>query len=329
MERKSRKFSYFVILVCALLIFAGALDKAAYAAKKFPTKQLRLIVPTPPGGGTDIMTRMLVKSAEPLLGKKIVVLNKAGGSGTIGTNAIVEAKPDGYTIGSLWNAPLTIVPHTLKITYTLDSFSYITWVNRGSVLFAVMSKFPAHTAEEFFEYVRKNPGLTYACDGVGNLIQFSGEKIFQKMNLKLRAVPYGGAGESIKALLGGHVDIYGGSAPPAIPHIKAGKVRGLFVTTVERARALPDVPGVKDLGCPETQTVLWRGIVGPKGIPSERLAVLEKAFRKAAQSQKVKDFLNKRGEEIVASSGKEFEEMVRAEYAGNAAIAKKLGFVKK
>lgn len=247
------------------------------------------------------MSRVLVNAAEPLLGQKITVHNKAGGGGTVGVNSILQAKADGYTLGALWNAPLTIIPHTLNVKYTLDSFSYKTWVNDGSVLFAVLSKFPARTADEFFKYARKNPGLKFACDGIGNLIHFSGAKIFQKMNVEIRREPYGVAGKSIKALLGDHVDIYGGSAPPAVPHIKERKVRGLFVTTVNRVKGLPETPGVEDIGCSqEDETVLRRGIIGPKGIPSERLAVLEKAFQQAAQSKKVRDFLNKQGEGVVA-----------------------------
>ena len=254
------------------------------------------------------------------------MINKPGGSGTIGTNEIAKARPDGYNLGCIWNAPLTMVPHVLKVTYTLDDFIYITQVARGALIFCVRSEFPAKTAEEFFEYVRKNPGkLTYANDGVGNLLQFSGERLFHALKVKLRPVPYAGAGESIKALLGGHVDVYGGSVPPALPHIKAGTVRAVFVTTRERISELPDVPCASDLGHPEDATFIWRGIIGPKRLPADRVAILEKAFREGAQTQKMKNYLKELGETVVASTGKPFEELVRSEFAAMTLVAKEIG----
>jgi tripartite-type tricarboxylate transporter receptor subunit TctC len=325
---KSKKFGYLGVLACAFVLSAvafGAADKAA-AQEKFPARAIEVIVPAPPGGGTDILSRILADAAEPFLGQKVVVINKSGGSGTIGVNAVVQAKPEGYELGCFWNAPLTMVPHVLKVAYTLDDFSYITQVSEGPMIFCVRSEFPAKTAEEFFEYARKNPGkLTYASDGVGNLVQFSGERVFHAEKVKLRMVPYGGAGESIKALLGGHVDVYGGSVPPAMPHMKAGTVRAVFVTTKERTAALPDVVAVSDLGHPEIATPIWRGIVGPKGLSPERIAILEKAFRQAAQTQKMKEKLMELGEWVVAYTGKHFEEHVRSEAAAMTAVAKELG----
>lgn len=329
MRRNKDKLRYFGVLVCVFFLFAAGLQTGAGAGEKFPKKSVKLIVPTPPGGGTDIMSRILADAAEPFLGQKLVVINKPGGSGTVGINVIVKARADGYTLGSLWNSPLTMVPHVLKVPYTLDDLTFITQLTKGAMLFAVRSEFPAKTAEEFFEYVRKTPGLTYAGDGVGNTAHFSWEKISQVKNAKLRLVPYGGAGESIKALLGGHVDIYCGSVPPALSHIKAGKVRAILVTTKGRVPVLPKAAGVSDLGHPEAATILWRGIIGPKGIPTDRIEILGKALRQGAQSQKMKDLMRKKGEEIVASSAKDFEELVRSEFAANAAVAKRLGLAPK
>ena len=307
-----------------------ALGTSAGSQEKFPTRPVNMIVPAAPGGGTDIMARILADATEPYLGQKIVVVNKVGGSGTIGVDAIFQAKPDGYTLGCVWNAPITMVPHVLRVNYNLDRFSYVSMVAKGAVIFCVRSEFPAKTAEEFFEYVRKNPGkLTYANDGVGNLIQFAGERMFHALKVKLRPVPYGGAGESIKALLGGHVDVYGGSVPPAMPHIKSGAVRAVFVTTRERIEELPDVVCASDLKHPEAATPIWRGVLGPEKITADRLAIFEKAFRQGAQTQKVKDHLFKLGETVVASSGKEFEDYAKAEAAAMAAVAKEIGLAPK
>jgi tripartite-type tricarboxylate transporter receptor subunit TctC len=244
----------------------------------------------------------------------------------VGLNYIARAKPDGYTLGGLWGAPVTMVPHVMKVAFTLDDFAYIAQVGSYASIFCVRSEFPAKTAKEFFDYAAKNPGkLTYANDGVGNSIHFSAERIFPAFKIKLRPVPYGGAGESIKALLGGHVDVYGGSPPPALPHVKAGTVRCLFVTTKERVELLPDVASMTDLGHPELDTPIWRGILGPKGIPSDRLALLEKAFLEAAQDEHFRNQMKELGEFISPAAAKDFERLVRTESAMMGTIAKQLG----
>jgi tripartite-type tricarboxylate transporter receptor subunit TctC len=244
------------VLLLAILVSAGA----AAAGAKFPARPVELIVPAAPGGGTDILARILAEAAEPFLGQKVVVINKAGGSGTIGLHAVTEAAPDGHVLGCVWNSPLTMVPNVLKVKFTPGDYSYVTLLARGPMLFAVRTEFPAKTAAEFFDHVGKNPAkYTYAGDGVGNIVHFSGERVFQAMKVKLRFVPFGGAGESIKALLGGHVDVYGGTVPPAAPHIKADKVRPLFVTSKERVDALPTVPSVRDLGKQVPDTYIWPG----------------------------------------------------------------------
>jgi len=323
---KQKKKIYIGCVILLVLSFFLINVNLINAAEMFPTRPVELIVPAPPGGGTDIMARILSEAIEPFLGQKMVVINKPGGSGTIGLSIIAQAKPDGYTLGCLWNSPLTMVPNMLKVSFTPDDYTYITTVAKGPMIFCVRSEFPAKTPQEFFEYARKNPGkLTYAGDGVGNIVHFSGERVFHAMNVKLRLVPYGGAGESIKALLGGHVDVYGGTVPPALPHIKAGTVRPLFITTKERIEALPDVIGVEDLGHPQVETYIWRGILGPKGIPIDRIGIIDKAVRQAAQTEKVKDQLKKLGEMTWVISGKQFEEQVRQEITAMATIAKQLG----
>lgn len=332
MKEKMKQFRYLGVLICAfILLCIMGLGKTVGAQEKFPTRPVELIVPAPPGGGTDVVARLLADVMEPSLGQKLIVINKPGGSGTIGLNAIGQSKNDGYTLGFVWEGPLTTVPQVLKVSYTLDDFSYLTWISKYGLLFCVRSDFPAKTAEEFFEYARKNPGkLTYASDGVGGGVHFAAETVFQAMKVKLRIVPYGGAGESIKAFLGGHVDVYGGPGTPAIPHIQAGTIRGIFVTTRERLEALPGVYGVSDLGHPEAETMCFRGIIGPKGIPGDRLAILEKAFRQATQIQKVKEYLLKSlAETVVASSGREFEELVRKEFAARVITAKEIGLAPK
>jgi tripartite-type tricarboxylate transporter receptor subunit TctC len=331
MRPKTKSFNYLSALVLVFSLFCMmGWGRAIAAEEKFPNRPLELIVPTAPGGGTDVAARFLADIAGPILGQKVIVINKPGASATIGLTAIAQAKPDGYTLGSVWNGPLTMVPQVLKVSYTVADFSYLTLTSKIGVVFCVRAEFPASTAAEFFAYARKNPAkLTYSNDGVGNATHFAAERLFQAMKVKLRPVPYGGGGEAIKALLGGHVDVYGGTVISALPHIQAGTIRALFVTTRGGADSLPGVPGVSDLGYPEAETASWRGIIGPKGIPPSRFTMLQAAFREAAQSQKVKEHMKGLGEAVVTSTEKEFEELARTEFATMAVTAKELGLVPK
>ena len=298
--------------------------------EKFPIRPLEIIVSTGAGGGADTTLRIVLNAIEPFLGQKAVVINKPGAVATLGHGLVARAKPDGYTLGLLTDGPLTQIRHVMKLDYTLNDFSYITNLVQYAGLWCVRSEFPAKNAEEFFEYARKQPGkLTYGMDGVGGIHQFAGERIFHAMKVKLRPIPYDNAGEVLKALLGGHIDVAGTVSNVALPHIKAGTIRCLFVTSRERMEGIPGAVGVSDLGHPEAETLNFRGIGGPKGISADRLAILEKAFRQAAQTDKVKDAIEKMGDRVVASSGKQFEDMVRSQDAVNATIAKEIGLAPK
>lgn len=326
MKRKMKTFGLFFMLAGVLFLMAGRSEEGFAQDAKFPSRTIQLNVATVPGGGNDITSRLIADVVSPILGQKLLIFNKPGASQTLGANETAKSKPDGYTLVTLSNAPLTLAHFVLKVPYTLDDFSYICWVNSGVMAIAVMEDSPLKSAEELFEFAKKNPRkLTYGGDGIGNNAQFAAEKVFQGKGAKVRFVPYGGTGDVLKALLGGHVDIYSGSLMPLIPYIKAGKIRPLFVSSSKRVNLLPNVPGTADLGLPNAAMYLWRGIVGPKGIPADRLAILEKALQQATLSPKVKAFFEEQGDEAVAASGKEFEKMVRAEAAENAIVAKQIG----
>jgi len=311
-------------------VLAAFLPLVVHGAELFPTKPIEIIVPTPPGGGTDIATRLLADVTEPILGQKLVVVNKPGGGGTVGVSAITQAKPDGYTLGGIWNAPMTMTPHSLQVQYTLDDYVPIVQITAAPIVFCTKPDFPANNGKEFIEALRKNPGkLTYGNDGVGGTVQLSGERIFRTQGVQLRPVPFGGAGETLKAFLGGHVDIYGGSIPPILPHVKAGKAKCLLLTSRERSDALPQAASLSDLGASQAATVLWRGIIGPKGLPAERVAILEKAFRQGTQAPKFQEFAAKQGELAVGSSAAAFTELIRSEYQAFAQIVKDLGLGRK
>jgi len=315
-----------VVLALAGLVGVGI--PALAADEKFPTRPINLIVNAGPGGGTDIVARIFAEALETSLGQKVVVLNKGGAAGTIGVNETAKARPDGYTLLIAPVSPFTMVPHVLQVPYTLKDFTYVTQITEAPLIYAVRSDFPAKTGKEFFDYLRKNPGkLTIGADGYGSIMHFAGARIFHAMGVKLRAVHFGGTGEIVKAFLGGHVDVCSGTVQALLSHVEAGKVRPLFSSIRDKVDIMPGMASVTELGIPEAETLSWRGIFGPKGIPEDRVAVLASAFKKAAEDTRVKGnpYLSpKTGEKLVHLEGKPFEEKVRAEQEAISKVIKQL-----
>jgi len=324
MQRSFARWSSLFVALAATLATAGV-----SAQEKFPSRPIEIIVPTAAGGGTDIAFRMLAEIAEPMLGQKVVVSNKVGGGGFIGMTAIVRAKPDGYTLGGLWNAPLTMTPHMQPAPYTPNDYTTLTLADSAATIFCTKSDFPANNGKEFIDVLKANPGkYTYGNDGVGGTLHLAAERIFSKMGAKARPVPFAGAGETLKNFLGGHIDIYAGSITPILPYLKDGTAKCLLVTTAKRVETIPQASSLADIGVPEAQTVLWHGLIAPNGVPAERMALLERAFRDAARSDKFREYMQTRGIEVNASSGAEFRKLIDTEYAAMGEVMKSLGLAK-
>jgi len=314
----------------ATVLALSILVPSATAQDKFPSRPIEMVIPTAAGGGTDISLRMLAEIVEPILGQKVVVVNKTGGGGTVGMAAIVQAKADGYTVGGLWNAPLTMTPHMLPAPYKTSDYTAVTLVTASPTILCVKAAFPADDGKAFIEQLRKNPNkFTYGNDGVGGTIQLATERVFSKLGVKARPVPFAGAGETLKAFLGDHIDIYGGSIPPILPYVKDQSTKCLMVTSAERNAVVPSAAGLDDLGVPNEATVLWRGIIAPNGVPADRLAMLQKAFSEATMSPKFKDFMQKRGEEAKGSSAADFRKLIDTEYEAMGKVMASIGLAKK
>jgi tripartite-type tricarboxylate transporter receptor subunit TctC len=312
----------------ALLACAGVIPVAAQ--ERYPSRPIQLIVPSPPGGGTDIFGRQLAELVEPILGQKLVVENKPGGGGTVGTTLVTQARPDGYTLGMIWNSPLTTSPHSLQVPYTPDSYTPIIQIGSSSYVLCTAPDFPAANGKEFIAHLKQNPGkYTYGNDGVGGTMQLAAERIFGEFGAKVRPVPFGGAGETARNFLGGHVDFYGGSLPPILPHVAAGKAKCLVLTSAANNPALPAASGLADLGAPGAETVLWWGVIGPKGLPADRVQAIEAAFRKAAESPRFKEVQQKQGATAVIRGSDEMAKLIRSEHAALGAVAQSLGLQRK
>ena len=320
----------------AMLVFGAALalpglaPRFAQAQEVFPSKPIELVVPIAPGGGLDATARLLAELLDPVLGQRVIVVNKAGAGGSIGLTYLAAAKPDGYTLGVVFPAPLTIAPHQSKLSYAPTDFVPITQLMGGTALiFCVKPDFPARNGKEFVEVVKKNPDrYTYSNDGVGAMVQLAGERIFRPLGMKLRPVPASGAAEALNLFLGGHVDIYGGSLEPIAGHIKEGKANCVISTSTAASPAMPNAATVTDLGMPERATENWRGLIAPKGLPADRQRLLETAVRKAAQSERFKALADRSNAVVVAGPSENFRVLIANESRDFAQVVQSLSLSK-
>jgi tripartite-type tricarboxylate transporter receptor subunit TctC len=296
------------LLSLATLTFAATTSTLPVMAQSYPTRPITLIVPAPPGGGTDVFARALAEIVEGTLKQKVVVENRAGGGGTLGVTQLVNAKPDGYTLAFIWNSPLTTSPHSLAVAYTPDNYRGVMSIGYSSYVLCAQPTFAASNAKEMIAKL-KEPGtrFTYGNDGVGGTMQLAAERIFSASGVKVRAVPFSGAGETAKNFLGGHVDFYGGSLPPILAHAKAGK-----------AKCLAD-----------KQTVLWWGLIAPSATPPDIASALEKAFTDAASTDKFKEVMTRQGATLDIKTGAATSDLIKAELVALGDAAKAAGIEKK
>jgi tripartite-type tricarboxylate transporter receptor subunit TctC len=299
-------------------------------AADFPSKSITVIIPASPGGGTDTFGRKVAEEAEKDLGQSIVIENRGGGSGSVGMSKVVTANPDGYTVGFVWNSPITTTPHSLNVPYKQSDYSALMSIGYSSYVMCAQPDFPASNGQEFLEVLKKNPGkYTIGNDGVGGTMQLASERIFAKAGIKVRQVPFKGAGDTAKNFLGGHIDLYGGSIPPIQQHAKVGKAKCLLLTSADRNAALPDASGLADVGMPNEETVLWWGLVVPAKTPAAVKARLESAFMKAAETQAVKDLMAKKGAINRPLDAAATNRLIAAEYQALEQVANSIGLQKK
>jgi tripartite-type tricarboxylate transporter receptor subunit TctC len=301
---------------------AALILAAASAALAEPIK---LIVPTPPGGGTDGFFRVLAKEATPFIKDPLVVINVPGAGGTIGVAQMVRSQPDGQTLAAVWLGPVTVSPHTMKVPYTPNDYIPIIQLTSAPYVFCVHPDFPATEGKSFVDELRKNPDkYTYGNDGVGGPGQLAAERIFRAMKVKARDIPFKGAGETMTAFLGKHIDIYVGSVPPILQYAQSGKAKCVLLSSADAIASLPSATGLRDLGIPDEETILWRAVLAPKGTPPAKIAELEAGFEKAANAPATRKFLEDAGEQLLIRKGTALRQYIDKEYEALGKLAKAL-----
>ncbi|MFK8083543.1 MAG: tripartite tricarboxylate transporter substrate binding protein [Granulosicoccus sp.] len=310
-----------------LLISATALLVSVQPTfAEYPERSIELTIPAGAGGGTDTSARKLAILLEEKLGTSIAVLNVGGGGGSVGASQFMQSKPDGYSLFATWNSPLTTVPQVQNVAYSLDSFTPIASTSETAYTLCVKSDFPADTGEQFLSELAGNPDkYTYGNDGIGGTMQLAAERIFQARDISAIAIPFGGASETLKNFLGGHVDIYGGSISTVLPYVENGEAKCMLVTSAADVPALPAAAGLAQVGLADQETLLWRAILGPKDLDPAIVDTLARVIDESVNDPGYVEFLATKGEVPNVVSGADLGARLQAEYDALAEVSAALG----
>src|SRR4051812_39027901 len=312
-------------VLLSLLLLVVSLEAAA---QSWPSKPLRLIVPFPPGGPTDLIGRTAAKILSDALGQAVVVDNRPGGGGTVGLAALAKAAPDGYTIG-MTAITLATAPHLGAVPFDpFKDFSLITNLVQTTPMIAAHPSFPANTLTELIAYARANPGkVAYGTPGVATVPHLAAEMLQGAAGIKLVHVPYKGTAQLSQDLLAGALTLsFESSLTQAYPNIKAGKLKPIAMLSAHRSALLPDVPTVAEAGYPDINASPWFGFGGPAGLAPEQVARMHDVLVKGVRDREVVERMATIGAEITPSaSPADFAAFVRTEHAKWGDVIRKAG----
>jgi len=303
-------------LLIALAIAAGLVT--GVQAQPWPSKTVTLVVPFPPGGSTDTVARAIGPKLSAALGQPFVVENKAGATGTIGATFVTRAAPDGYTFLVTSLGPLVIVPHLLKsMQYdALKDFDTITVAVQAPNVLVVPVSSPHKSMADVIAYEKANPGkMSFASSGNGSSDHLTAELFWQQTGTTGLHVPYKGGGPAMQDILSGQVDASFQNINAVVPHVKAGKLRALAITSDKRSPVLPDVPTMAETGIKGVDVYSWQAVVAPKGLPPEIRDKAQAAIVAALNDPQVKQQFLSLGFEVVANTPAQFAAFQQQEFA--------------
>lgn len=298
--------------VLSVLAFAFPL---LVQGQSYPDRPVRLVVPFPPGGSVDVVARALTPKLSERMGQQVVIENRSGASGIIGTEVVAHAKPDGYTL--LINTIPFVTNSFLYAKVPYDPFADflpVIWLCSSPATLVVNPSLPARSVRELLELAKSSPGgLNYSAAGAGTNPHFAGELFNFLGKVDIVAVQYKGGGPSLLAALGGEVKITFPNISEAIPHAKTGRIIVLGVTGSKRSSALPDVPTIAEAGLPEYEFVTWHGVLAPKGTPAAIVEGLNARLKDTLAAPEQTRFFEQMGFEVVASSPEDFAAHLKRE----------------
>lgn len=325
MKKKFIGFMVLVGLIAGMNFFSPYQLQAAY-----PEKPVTFICGFPAGGAMDMTARAISEAVKKYFPKPMTVINRPGAAGTIGATEIIQAKPDGYTIGISAVAVLTIQPHRTKLPYgPPEDYTPIIKLVNIPVCLAVKSTAPWKTIQEFIDHAKANPGkIRVGNPGIGTILHINTEMLKELAAIDLTTVPFAGGGESVPALLGGHVEALAVHHGEILPHVQAGKARVLALFEEKRNPVFPNVPTFREIGYDLTMGVYYM-VIGPKGLPSPIVSILHDALKKAMEDPVFSKPMEARGFEISYEGPEDLKKRLLQDYELNKKIVERLGIREK
>ncbi len=325
-ELKSRvRYAYLTRLVMSYLtpLFL-VLALPAMAEPAFPAKPVTIIVPYPAGGSNDTFAREMGKKLSDAWKVPVIVDNRPGAGGSIGAAIVSKAAPDGYTLCLLSSSFTTNAAIQTNLPFDpVAGFTPIAMVAKGPMILTVSNKLPVKTTLELFAYARANPGkLNYGSSGQGSTNHFATELLMEAAHIQMTHVPYKGMAPAVTDVIGGHVDVLVASAPSIYQHVKAGKVRGLGVTSKGRSIAVPDLSPVSEMGVPGYSFELWWGILAPPHTPPDTVIQLNIDVNRILNTPEMREVFLREGAEPAPMSAAQFAATIRNEIEGWKKVAK-------
>jgi tripartite-type tricarboxylate transporter receptor subunit TctC len=314
-------------LLCALLLALPGISGRA-DAQTYPTRPITLVIPFAPGGSTSIVGRGVADKMGELLGEKVVVENRPGAGGTVGTKAVAKSDPDGYTIMLGYTGTLAIGPSLYKNPGydPRKDFAPIGMIGNAPNSLVVHPSFAVKTVAELIAYAKANPGkVNFGSAGTGTVSHITGEYFARAAGITLVHIPYKGTGPALTDLLGGHIPMAFAPIPASHPHVTAGTLRALAVTSQSRTSLLPEVPTIAESGLPGFDASLYYGLVAPAGTPRPIIDKLNETLRAALKSDELKKQLVQDGTEITPSTPEEYAAFIDKEETKWSQLVKQSG----
>ncbi len=301
-------------ILSAILCAAAVAYTSASTAQAWPTKPIRLMVPFPPGGSTDIVARIVAQKLGERLGQPFVIENRGGGGGTIGAAATAKAAPDGYNLAVASTSTHVVAPGVYpKLDYDpIKDFTPVGLMAVSPYLLVVNPAVPAKSLKELVDLAKKQPGkLNYASAGIGSTTHLAMEMLKSVTSTYMLHIPYSGNGPAGTAVVSGQVEILFGSLPALLPHAKSGRMRALAVGTPKRSPSLPEVPTVAESGYPGFDASLWLALVGPAGLPQPVVERINKELVALIATPELREALDKAGAEPLSGTPAELAALIK------------------
>lgn len=296
-------------------------------ADSFPSRPIRIVVPYAAGGPTDALARIVGKSLQERLGQPVIIDNKPGASGMIGAAVVAAANPDGYTI--LINASLHVITPSLYAKPTNDpinDFTAITDLGSVPLIMVVNKDLPVKSVSDLITYAKANPGkLTFGSSGIGASSHLAGEMLKSLTAINMSHVPYRGSAPALSDTIAGHISMMIDTSPASLPHVEAGSLRVLGVSTAQRISVLPNVPTIAEAGVPGFEISSWYGVWGPKAMPQELVNRIQKEFAKTLAEPSIQESFAKLSATPGGRSSEEFGKFSRLELERWGKIVKESG----